>query len=81
MIFAGQKTPFIIFRSKEIYYIFQNKSQNPHQFAVIMKKNRVFGKVHSWGHSNSVFKFPKILVLLCVVHLKEKKMISENWKI
>ena len=44
MIFAGQKTPFIIFRSKEIYYIFQNKSQNPHQFAVIMKKNGVFGK-------------------------------------
>ena len=25
MILAGQKTPFIIFRSKEIYYIFQNK--------------------------------------------------------
>ena len=25
MIFAGQKTPFIIFRSKEIYFIFQNK--------------------------------------------------------
>ena len=25
MIFAGQKTPFIIFRSKKIYYLFQNK--------------------------------------------------------
>ena len=25
MIFVGQKTPFIIFRNKEIYYIFQNK--------------------------------------------------------
>ena len=25
MIFANQKTPFIIFRGKEIYYIFQNK--------------------------------------------------------
>ena len=24
MIFAGQKTSFVIFRSKEIYYIFQN---------------------------------------------------------
>ena len=46
-----------------------------------MKKNRVFGKFHSWGQSNSVFHFPKILVLLCVVQLKEKKMISENWKI
>ena len=43
-----------------------------------MKKNRIFGKFHSWGHSNSVFNFPKILVLLSVVHLKEKKMISEN---
>ena len=43
-----------------------------------MKKNRVFGKFHSWGHC---FYFPKILVLLCVVQLKEKKMISENWKI
>ena len=25
MIFAGQENPFIIFRSKEIYIIFQNK--------------------------------------------------------
>ena len=25
MIFAGQKNPFIIFRSKEILHIFQNK--------------------------------------------------------
>ena len=46
-----------------------------------MKKNRVSGKFHSWGHSNSVFISRKILVLLCVVQLKEKKMISENWKI
>ena len=27
------------------------------------------------------FYFPKIWVLLCVVQLKEKKMIPENWKI
>ena len=27
---------------------------------------------------NSVFNFLKILILLCVEHLKEKKMISEN---
>ena len=46
-----------------------------------MKKNRVLGKFHSLGHYNSVFNFPKILVLLCVMHLKEQKMISENWKI
>ena len=25
MIFAGQKTQFIILRGREIYYIFQNK--------------------------------------------------------
>ena len=28
-------------------HIFQNKYQNPHEFAEIMKKNRVFGKFHS----------------------------------
>ena len=27
-----------------------------------------------------MFLIPKVLVLLCVVHLKEKKMISENSK-
>ena len=58
MIFAGQENLFIIFRSKEIY-IFQNKYQNPHKFAEIMKKNTVFGKFLSWGHSNSVFNFLK----------------------
>ena len=58
MIFAGQENPFIIFRRKEIY-IFQNKQQNPDKFAEIMKENRVFGKFHSWGHSNSVFSFLK----------------------
>ena len=35
-------------------HIFQNKLQNPHKFAERMKKNRVFGKFHSWG-SNNVF--------------------------
>ena len=38
-------------------HIFQNKYQNSHKFAEIMKKNRVFVKFHSWGHSNSVFNF------------------------
>ena len=28
-------------------HIFQNKYQNPHKFAEIMKKNRVFVKFHS----------------------------------
>ena len=49
MIFTGQENPFIIFRSKENIHMFQNKYQNPHKFAEIMKKNRVFGKFHSWG--------------------------------
>ena len=40
-------------------HIFQNKYQNPHKFTEIMKKNRVFGKMHSWGHSNRVFNFLK----------------------
>ena len=38
MIFAGQENPLIIFRSKEIYIYFQNKYQNPHKFAEIMRK-------------------------------------------
>ena len=59
MIFAGLENPFIIFRSQENIHLFQNKYQNPHKFANITKKNRVFGKFHSWGHSNSVFNFLK----------------------
>ena len=49
MIFAGQKNPFIIFRSKEIYIYFKTNNKNPHKFAEIMKKSRGFGKSHSWG--------------------------------
>ena len=58
MIFARLENPFIIFRSKKIY-IYLNKYQNPHKFTDITKKNRVFGKFHSWGHSNNVFNFLK----------------------
>ena len=45
MIFAGQKNPFIIFRSKEIYIYFKtnNKILTP-TFAEIMKENRGFDK-------------------------------------
>ena len=47
-----------------------------------MKKYRGFGKIHSWGHSNSVFTFLKIYFdYVGPVHLKQKKMISENLKI
>ena len=47
IIFAGQENPFIIFRSKEIYIYFKTNQKNPHKFAEIMKKNRVFGNFHS----------------------------------
>ena len=30
-----------------------------------MKKNRIFGKFHSWGHSNSVFNFLKFSFIEC----------------
>ena len=47
-----------------------------------MKKYRGFGKIHSWGHSNSIFTFLKFYFdYVWPVHLKEKKMISENLKI
>ena len=59
MIFAGQENPYIIFRSKEIYIYFKRSNKYPHKFAEIMKKNMVFGKFHSCGHSNSVFYFLK----------------------
>ena len=45
-----------------------------------MKKNRVLVSFILEGTLTVFFYFPKILVLLCVVQLKEKK-ISENWKI
>ena len=30
-----------------------------------MKKNKVLGKFHSWGHSYSVFNFLKYLFIMC----------------
>ena len=30
-----------------------------------MKKNRVFGNFHSWGHSNSVFSFLNFSFIMC----------------
>ena len=66
LIFKGTDHDFC-WSGKPIYHlqkqgnihIFQNKYQNPRKFAEIMKKNRVFGKFLSWGHSNSVFNFLK----------------------
>ena len=48
-----------------------------------MKKNRVFGKLHSWGHANSVFNFLKFkLHYVWFIWKKKRKMISdsEDWK-
>ena len=59
MIFPGQENPFIIFSSKEIYIYSRTNNEIPYKFAEIMKKNKIFGKFHSWGHSNSVFNFLK----------------------
>ena len=37
-------------------------------------KSKVFGKFHSWGHSNNVFNFLKFqFYYVHVVHLTEKK--------
>ena len=62
MIFAGQENPFIIFRIKEIYIHFKTNNKNPHKFAEKVKKNMIFGKIHSWGHSNSVFNSLKFYI-------------------
>ena len=59
MIFAGQEKSIYHLQKQGNINIFQNKYQNPHKFAEIMKKNRVLGKFLSWGHSNSVFNFLK----------------------
>ena len=47
MIFAGQENPFIIFRRKEIYIYFKTNIKIPINLLKIMKKTRVFGKLHS----------------------------------
>ena len=44
-----------------------------------MKKNRIFGKFYSWGHSNSVFNFLKFKFYKCGA-FERKENDSENWK-
>ena len=38
-----------------------------------MRKNRVFARFHSWGHSNSILNFLNFLFYYVFVYLKEKK--------
>ena len=45
-----------------------------------MKKNRGFGKSHSWGHSNSVFNFLKFKFYYVWCIWKKRNIISENLK-
>ena len=45
--FCWSGKPIYHLQKQENIDIFQNKLQNPHKFAEIMKKNRVFGKFHS----------------------------------
>ena len=78
MIFAGQENPFIIFRSKEMYIYFKTNNKIPINLLKNKKKKQGFWSFFFLEGTLTVFLFPKILVLLCVVHLKEMKMISEN---
>ena len=45
--FCWSGNPIYHLQKQGNIHIFQNKQQNPHKFAEIMKKNRVFGKFHS----------------------------------
>ena len=53
------------------------KQQNPRKIAENMKKKTK--RFLASGILSSVFDFLKSFVLLCVVHLKEKNNISENF--
>ena len=57
--FCWSEKPIYHLQKQGNIHIFQNKYQNSHKCAEIMKKNRVFGKFYSWGHSNSAFNFIK----------------------
>ena len=45
--FCWSGKPIYHLQKQGYIHIFQNKYQNLHKFAEIMKKNRVFGKSHS----------------------------------
>ena len=58
-------------------HMIQNKEQNPHKFDEIMKKNKVFGKIHSWGYSYSVFNFLNFLFYFVWCIWKKRKWFWE----
>ena len=43
-----------------------------------MKKNMVFGKFYSWGHSNSVFYFLKFCFIMCGTFEKKE---NDFWEL
>ena len=45
--FCWSGKPIYNLQKQGYIHILQNKQQNPHKFAEIMKKNKVFGKFHS----------------------------------
>ena len=79
IIFLLVRKPHLSSSEGRKYTYISKQIKNPHKFAAIMKKNRVFLVIFILEGTLTVFfSFPKILVLLCVVHSKEMKMISEN---
>ena len=71
MIFSGQENPLIIFRSKERYIWIKRNNK-------IQRNYKEKGVLASFILGSSVL-FAKILVVLCVVQLKEKKY--DFWKL
>ena len=72
--FCRSGKPIYHFQKQGDIHIFQNKLQNSHKFAEIMKKNRGFGKSHSWGHSDSVFNFLKLyFFFMCSISERKAK--------
>ena len=64
--------------ARKYTYISKQITKSP-QICWNNEEKQMFWLVSFLGHSNSVFNFSKILVLLSVVHLKEKK--NNFWEI
>ena len=76
--FCWSGNPLIIFGSKEIYIYFNTDNKMLVNLLTLWRKT-VFGKLHSWGHSNSVFKFLDFNFIMCGAY-ERKEMIPEKWK-
>ena len=74
MILFWSETPMSPFQKQGKIHINQKKQQNPCKIAEIMKKMGFLASFILGGALSSVFNFSKILVLSCVVRLKETNM-------